>query len=191
MKNSIWLTQKTKYVVRMLIITTMLGWTACSVESVNPVGPSKANKLKVSDQSEANEANPNSQSSAGDYSINVSKDGAVWTYCITKNPGAKGLSHFILNLQNCGTRSVTISNILWATVNGQPATLETSEGNTGCDVSEVTTNFVKFDDLPDANSYTIKFELSQVFGNFVNTTAWLKAGTSCYPYTVNAPCCPQ
>ena len=87
--------------------------------------------------------------------------------------------------------SFMISNFLWATVNGQPATLETSEGNTGCNVSEVTTNFIKFDDLPDANSYTIKFELNQEFGNFVTSTAWLKAGTSCQLYPVSAPCCPM
>jgi hypothetical protein len=116
--------------------------------------------------------------------------GATWTYVITKNPGAKDLSHFILNFQNCGTSSATLSNILWATVNGEPAVLSNSEGNTGCTVNDVTSNFVKFDELVSASSYTIVFEMTGIFGNFVGTTAWLKAGNSCITYPVLAPCCP-
>jgi hypothetical protein len=134
--------------------------------------------------------NAKSTSSAGDYNIALTVNGTIWTYVITKNPGAKDLSHFVLNFQNCGANSATISNILWATVNGQPATLESTEGNTGCNVEAVTTNYVKFDDLASASSYTIVFEVDRLFGNFVGTTAWLKAGTSCFAYSVLAPCCP-
>lgn len=123
--------------------------------------------------------------------ISLSVNGLTWTYVITKNQGAKDLSHFILNFQNCGTRSATIDNIVCATVNGQPAVLENSQGNTGCDIASVTTNFVKFDNLPGASSYTIVFKTDVVYGNFVGTTAWLKAGTSCFAYPVLAPCCPM
>ena len=187
MKMSTWLSQKKKNLTSISLVTVMaLVWTGCAVDSVNPAAPGKAVGKKV--DSQINE-NDNSQSSLGDYNITVTKDGTIWTYCISKNPGAKGLSHFILNLQNCRERSVTIDNILWATVNGQPATLESSEGQgAGCDVT--TSNFVKFDNLPDASSYKIVFELNKEFGNFVNTVSWLKAGTSCNTYVVNAPCCP-
>jgi hypothetical protein len=143
----------------------------------------KAAKLKSN-------SNSNSQSNFGDYNIEVSVAGKVWTYTITKNPGAKGLSHFVLNFQNCGGSSSNIDNIVWATVNGQPAIISNSEGNTGCNVEALTTNFVKFDDLKDADSYTIVFELDKLIGNFVTSTAWLKAGTSCFAYQVVAPCCP-
>jgi hypothetical protein len=160
--------------------------SACSDESADVAPSDDAAGKKAS----AKNSNDNSTSGYGDYNIQVSREGSVWTYVITKNPGAKGLSHFVLNLQNCALRSSTIDNILWATVNGEPAKLSNSEGNTGCDVSEVTTNFVKFDDLPDADSYTIKFEFDKVIGNYVTSTAWLKAGTSCVKYPVIAPCCP-
>lgn len=125
-----------------------------------------------------------------DYNISLTVDGLIWTYVITKNPGAKDLSHFILNFQNCNGSSATLEDIVWATVNGEPAILESSEGNTGCNVSSVTTNLVKFDDLPAATSYTIVFQTNVRYGNFVGTTAWLKAGRSCFAYPVLAPCCP-
>ncbi len=132
----------------------------------------------------------NSSGKFGDYNIQVNVDGKIWTYTITRNTGAKALSHFTINFQNCGSQSATIDNILWATVNGQPAIIANSEGNTGCYVSEVTPNFVKFDELPEASSYNIVFELKELMGNFVTSTGWLKAGTSCYVYPVVAPCCP-
>lgn len=133
----------------------------------------------------------NSGGSADDYSIKVTKEGTVWTYEICKGKGAKGVSHFILDLANCPwSSSLTIGSIEWATVNGQPAKLESSEGNTGCDVASVTSNFVKFDDLPDADKYVIQFELNREYGNVLETTAWIKAGTGCYSYVLNGPCCP-
>src|SRR5688500_6493186 len=107
--------------------------------------------------------------------------------CETKNSGAKEWSHYIRNFQHCGSSIATLNNIVWATVNGLPATLENSEGNTGCNVAAVTANFVKFDNLPDAETYTIVFETDRLFGHFVGTTAWLKAGTSCFTYPVLAP----
>lgn len=167
-------------------------WTGCSDDSIRPdaaqqtVG--KSNKPETSGLRGG--GNGNSESSAGDYTISLTVSGLTWTYVITKNPGAKNLSHLILNLNNCGSRSATINNIVWATVNGVPATLENSEGNTGCAVYTVTSNFIKFDDLPDTSSYTIVFRTNRRFGNFVGSTAWLKAGASCFAYPVLAPCCP-
>jgi hypothetical protein len=184
MKSTNWLTlSKGRFMSVLFTFAFAVAFTACSDESAD-VAPS----ADASGKPGVNAPNPNSTSSAGDYNIAVSKEGSVWTYVITKNEGAKDLSHFILNLQNCGLRSSTIDNILWAKVNGVDANLSNSEGNTGCELT--TTNFIKFDDLPEADSYTIEFEFDKVIGNYVNSSVWLKAGTSCIEYTVNAPCCP-
>src|SRR5688500_15732509 len=182
MKSLHWLTLNRSTVVRALAICFAVIISACSEDAV---------LSSASDGSASGGGGKaNSASNAGDYSIQVSNVGKVWTYVITKNAGAKGLSHFILDLQNCpGVQTLDASDIVSATVNGQPATIETSEGNTGCDVASVTSNFVKFDNLPDANTYTIVFELNQEYGNFLTTTAWLKAGTSCHAYVVQGPCC--
>ena len=80
-----------------------------------------------------------------------------------------------------------------ATVNGDPVDLENSVGAKDedlCGVEAVTSRFVKFDNLPDADSYAIVFKLNHEYGNFLETTAWLKAGTSCHEYVVHGPCCP-
>lgn len=187
-----WLTQ-TKRTSQFLLISGMLLLvSSCSDESLDrSARPEHAGKKAKNSELNSISSNSNSSSSAGDYTISLSIDGKIWTYVITKNGNAKDLSHFIINLQNCAERSATIENIVSATVNGAPATLENSEGNTGCNVSSVTSNFVKFDDLPEADSYTIVFELDHKFGNFVGTTGWLKAGTSCVAYPILAPCCPQ
>jgi hypothetical protein len=187
MKSLHWLNLNRSTVVRALAICFVVIISACSEDAVLS---SASDGSASGGGGKANSGNSNSQSNYGDYNIVVTKDGKVWTYVITKNAGAKGLSHFILDLQNCeGRQTLDFSSIVSATVNGQPATLETSEGNTGCDVASVTSNFVKFDNLPDANTYTIVFELNQEYGNFLTTTAWLKAGTSCHAYVVQGPCC--
>lgn len=147
-----------------------------------------------------------SLSSPGDYTISLSTDGYTWTYLIKKNSGAKNLSHFVLNFQNCGAKSATVKNILWATVNGKKVHFDHDDDdddsssrnskndddkkNDICGIAAVTTNFVKFDNLKDADCYTIVFRTNKKFGNFVGTTAWLKAGNSCFAYSVLAPCCP-
>jgi hypothetical protein len=170
----------------VFILVCLSAFTGCIQDEVSPSQP-----VVVSGVS-ADTDNPNAKSAsyAGDYNISVSVDGKIWTYCITKNKGAKDLSNFSINLQNCGPVSATINNILWATVNGKPATLQNSNGKNGCDIQSVTTNFVKFDGLPAASSYKIVFKVNRLFGNFIPTTVWLKAGTSCHPYTIVAPCCP-
>jgi hypothetical protein len=174
-----------KVLLMMLVFTALV--SGCMDD--NDSNTLKKDSTISSNAGRSAAGNSNSQSNSGDYTIELSVVGSIWTYVITKNPGAKDLSHFILNFQNCGTSSATLSNILWATVNGKPAKLSNSEGNTGCNVNDVTTNFIKFDNLPSALSYTIVFEMNGVFGNFVGTTAWLKAGNSCIAYSVLAPCC--
>lgn len=180
-----WLSLKTS---RAAVGIALLAFaSACSDDSSELSGPpsdAAARKNKTAESS----VSSNSTSSAADYCINVVKDGTVWTYTITKKPGAKGISHFILDLNNCeGNQTLNFNSILWATVNDQPATLEDSEGNTGCELT--TDNFVKFDDLPDASVYVIVFELDEEYGNVLETTAWIKAGTSCNSYIVRGPCC--
>lgn len=171
----------------ILVLVFLSGFTGCiQQDDVSSAEPFVASGVSNDD------SNPNakSTSSASDYKINLTVDGCIWTYCITLCEGAKGVSNFSINLQNCGPSSSTIDDILWATVNGQPATLESSNGNNGCDIQSVTTNFVKFDNLPEASTYKIVFKLDRVFGNFIPSTVWLKAGTSCHSYTIIAPCCP-
>jgi hypothetical protein len=174
-----------KVFLMTIVFATLI--SACTDDAVTAESQSTASEAA---KSRSATGNSNSSSQQGDYTIQLTVVGETWTYVITKNPGAKDLSHFILNFQNCGTSSATIDNILWATVNGQPAVLANSEGKTGCDVYSVTSNFIKFDDLPSASSYTIVFEMDRIYGNFVGTTAWLKAGNSCISYAVLAPCCP-
>lgn len=171
----------------VLMLVLLSGLTGCiHQDEVSPALP-----ITVSGSSlEAAGTNARATSNSGDYTISLSVDGLIWTYCITKKPGAKDVSNFSINLQNCGPASSTINNIVWATVNGKPATLASSNGKNGCDIASVTTNFVKFDNLPAASTYKIVFKTDRAYGNFVTTTAWLKAGTSCHPYAIIAPCCP-
>jgi len=168
--------------------------SSCSEDPVDLAGRSQSapGKLKQTnvESEQTNSSNGNSTANATDYDITVTKNGKTWTYVITKKPGAKGVSHFILDLENCpGRQTLSINSIVSATVNGVAAKLESSEGNTGCDVASVTSNFVKFDDLPDASTYTIVFVLDKEYGNVLETTGWIKAGTSCFSYVLNGPCC--
>lgn len=137
-------------------------------------------------------ASSKSTSLATDYNIavNVSTDGKVWTYTITRaNPKAKNLSHFIINLDNCGAESAVFGNINSATVNGLPADLSPTEGSgTGCNPS--TTNFVKFDNLPSSTTgWTLVFTLERGY-TMVDGKAWNKAGTSCWEVLTKVPGCP-
>ncbi|HEY4653528.1 MAG TPA: hypothetical protein VIH22_03385 [Cyclobacteriaceae bacterium] len=194
MKSISWLTpgRLSRAGILVTYLSMVMFWTSCSEEQgVSPQSQNAPGQLKkLGDESEI-ASSSNSETDADCYTITATKDGAVWTYEICLKPCAKGVSHFILDLANCPwSNSLTINSILWATVNGEPAILDSSEGNTGCDVSSVTNNFVKFDDLPDADKYEIKFELNSEYGNVLETTAWIKAGNSCNSYVVNGPCCP-
>lgn len=188
MKRFSWLTLKPSL---LIVPAVALLVAACSEPvdfSAKPqTPPGQLKKLETTDSD-----SPGNSASADAYTIKVTKDVTVWTYEICLGEGAKGISHFILDLDNCSrSESLSIESIKWATVNGQAVELEDSEGNTGCDVYSVTSRFVKFDDLPDADKYIIKFELNQEYGNVFETTAWIKAGTSCFSYVVDGPCCPM
>ncbi|MDI6049038.1 hypothetical protein QLS31_04270 [Flavobacterium sp. XS2P24] len=133
-------------------------------------------------------------SNSGDYNVAVavSLDGTEWTYTITRAVSkAKTLSHFIIDLNNCGQESATFANIISATVNGSPANLSPTEGSgTGCNPQAITTNFVKFD-VEEATSWVIILKYSRGYEIFTTATSWLKAGTSCEQAVISAPGCPR
>ena len=115
--------------------------------------------------------------------------GATWTYTITKAAaGAKDLGQFVIDLKTCGDQSPALTHITAATVNGVNwlDKLDALEGNTGCDINS--TNFVKFDDLPPADTLVLQISLDDRYP-IVESTAWLKAGPTCARKTVPGPGC--
>jgi hypothetical protein len=132
--------------------------------------------------------------SNADYDVAVEMSdviggGTTWTYTITKtSTRSKDLGHFIVNFANCGDRSPTIANIVSATVNGVSWLdhLEATEGQTGCGVDSG--NFVKFRDLPPADTNVIQFTLDGAYA-LMDTTGWLKAGTACVKRNLSGPGC--
>ena len=190
MKSIQWLALSPMKVVRVLLMSFVLiaFGTACTEDAIlssNAKGGGGGNKpLK-----QGNSENSTPQSSENSFDIQVTSDGLTWTYVITKT-GKNALSHFILNLANCDfSELLSVDLIKCATVNGQPAVLETSPGNgTGCEVTSM--NIVKFDNLPDVDVHTIVFTLERRFHNYQLTEAWLKAGNSCQKAEVHGPCCP-
>jgi hypothetical protein len=190
MKSIQWLAHSRVKAVRALLMSfVLIGLaTACTEEAIvssEAKGGGGNNKpLK-----EAKSQNDTPNSSENSFDIQVTSDGLTWTYVITKT-GKNALSHFILNLANCDfSQLLSVDLIKCATVNGQPAVLETSPGNgTGCEVTS--TNVVKFDNLPDVDVHTIVFTLERPFHNYQLTEVWLKAGNSCQKAEVHGPCCP-
>src|SRR5206468_5448199 len=75
-----------------------------------------------------------------------------------------------------------------ASVNGVDwmGLVEGSEGKTGCDVES--TNFVKFDNLPAADTHVIELTFDDVYPT-VETTGWLKAGAACVRKALIGPGC--
>ena len=137
-----------------------------------------------------------STSNWGDYNIavSVSADGSVWTYNITRaKANAKNLSHFIIDLKNCGINSATFGDIIWATVNGNPADLSPTEGSgTTCNPQATTDNFVKFANVPTSTTgWTLVLKFDRGYEIFATGAAWLKAGTSCNQGVIAAPGCPK
>jgi hypothetical protein len=195
MKSIDWLSLTRQRTARALSVVALAVFAfACSDDSVAPSPADDAAARKNKELTNSS-ANSNSTTSADLYCVTWDNTlgSSCWTYTITRKPGAKALSHFILNLDNCPNPAVTavlsMDNILNATVNDQPAVLSDSEGGgTGCEITS--SSFVKFDDLPDADVYVIKFTLDAPHGNFIQTTAWLKAGTSCFSLPIIGPCCP-
>ncbi|MCH5687733.1 hypothetical protein LWM68_27780 [Niabella sp. W65] len=105
-----------------------------------------------------------------------------------KENKAKDIGYFVLNLGSCGESSPTISNIIAAKVNGVDwmEKITASNGNTQCAIGS--DNFVKFDNLPAAEAYTIEFTLDSIYAQ-VPATAWIKAGTTCSPMEIQGPGC--
>jgi uncharacterized protein YceK len=136
-----------------------------------------------------------STSKWGDYNIavSVSADGSEWTYTITKaKSSAKTLSHFIIDLNNCGDDSATFGDILWATVNGVQTNLSPTEGKgTTCNPQDTTNNFVKFPAFSAASSWILVLKFDRGYETFTTAAAWIKAGTSCNQGVVSAPGCPK
>jgi hypothetical protein len=115
--------------------------------------------------------------------------GSTWTYTITKaTVDAKDLGHFIINFSNCGDQSPALAQIVSASVNGMDwlGQIEASEGTAGCNVDS--TNVVKFDNLPPADTHVIEFTLDDIYP-IVETTAWMKAGAACIKSSVLGPGC--
>jgi hypothetical protein len=115
--------------------------------------------------------------------------GSMWRYTISKATNtAKDLGYFIVDFNTCSEQSPTLEHIVSATVDGVDwmGQIETSEGNTGCDVGSP--NFVKFDNLPSADTHVIEFTLDDVYPT-VETTAWLKSGPACARKAVIGPGC--
>lgn len=162
---------------------------SCSNETTTSNGETPSNNTATSLKS------VNSTSNWGDYniSVSVSTDGSVWTYTITRAlTNAKNLSHFIIDLNNCGAESATFGDIIGATVNGLPADLSPTEGSgTTCNPQATTTNFVKFGSLPAATSWTLVLTLDRGYETFTTAKCWLKAGTSCNSGQIPAPGCPK
>ena len=115
--------------------------------------------------------------------------GATWTYTITKSSDkTKNLGHFILSFDACGGQSPTIASIVSATVNGVNwlGKIEATEGATGCGTPSA--NFVKFDNLPEADTHVIEFTLDDVYP-LMDSAAWLKSGRVCARKAVPGPGC--
>lgn len=172
-----------------LLLIVSLVTISCSNETVTLSSESAINNSTTTAKS------VNSMSAWGDYNINVSvsTDGSVWTYTITRaTPNAKNLSHFIIDLNNCGADSATFGDIIGATVNGLPANLSPTEGSgTTCNPQATTTNFVKFNSLPAATSWVLVLTLDRGYETFATATGWLKAGSSCNSGQITAPGCPK
>ena len=129
----------------------------------------------------------------GGYDVRVESSaaggGTTWTYTLTRtDANAKSLGHFILNFDTCGGQSPTIASIVSATVNGVNwlDRIQSTAGITGCGVPS--SNFVKFDNLPEADTYVIEFTLDDTYP-LMDSAAWLKSGTVCLRTAVPGPGC--
>jgi hypothetical protein len=122
-----------------------------------------------------------------DYQVAQVVAGATWKYIISKGSN-KNPGHFIIDFGRCGDQGATINNIVSVTVNGEDWSnnISGSEGKTGCEMN--TTNFVKFDNLHDADEHVIEFTLDTLYAEVI-TSAWIKSGRSCFSKEVIGPGC--
>jgi hypothetical protein len=176
-----------KKIILLLIVTIVM--ISCSGE------PAVLDNQAGIDNSALTAKSSSSTSAWGDYiiALAVTDGGKVWTYTITRNPlkpNAKNLSHFIIDLNNCGDDSAIFANINQAYINGVAADLVPTEGSgTTCFPQATTTNFVKFNAIPAATSWTLVLVLERGY-SIVEAVGWLKAGTSCNSATIPGPGCP-
>lgn len=173
--------------MKKILLLTLLsfGMFSCSNEDVT-TGDNTGNK--------GPKGSSNSTSSYSDYNVTVTQnaDGSEWTYTITKSKAnSKNLSHFIIDLKNCGEESATFSDIIWATVNGAPADMSPTEGSgTGCNPQANTTNFIKFN-TNSGTSWVIVIKFDRGYEVAQGALSWIKAGTSCNTGLIPAPGCPR
>ena len=130
---------------------------------------------------------------AGSYNIGLQVShaggGPTWKYTISKSNGdVKDLDYFIVKLGTCGGESPGIGSFRSATVNGTNwlDRIVATEGSMGCGVTS--TNFVKFDRLPAADTHVIEFELDNSYA-VMDSTAWLSSGTVCEMKALPGPGC--
>jgi hypothetical protein len=139
-------------------------------------------------------AAPDHGEDSGAYAIGLQASQAggrsTWRYTIDKTTAdTKDLGHFIVGLESCGNQGPTIANIVAATVDGVDWSdqMAATEGRTGCDMGSQ--NFVKFDNLPAADTHVVEFTMDDIYPPMA-TTAWLKRGRSCTRTPILGPGCP-
>jgi hypothetical protein len=123
------------------------------------------------------------------FEVSESGGHTTWKYTITKATSDAGdLGHFVIDFGNCGAESPTIESIVSATVNGVDwmSQLESSEGETGCDIAS--TNTVKFDNLPVGDTHVIEFTLDDIYPP-MDSGAWLKSKKTCVRTPLMGPGC--
>ena len=138
-------------------------------------------------------ASPVQTGDPDDYDVGVQVSqaggGTTWTYTITRRTArVRHLGHFVLDFDTCGSQGPTIASIVSATVNGENWLdhIEATEGASGCGIRS--SNFVKFDDLPEADVHVIQFTLDDVYP-VMDSAAWLKSGAACLTKTLPGPGC--
>lgn len=180
---------------KILLSILALAVLSCTTETETSNTDAAISNNLTAKSAKTTKASVASTSNFSDYNIvvNVSPDGSVWTYNITKaKVNAKTLSHFIVSLDNCGQDSATFSDVISATVNGISTDISTSEGSgTGCNPQETTTNFIKFPSFSAADSWTIVIHFDRGYETFETSAAWIKAGSSCNQGVIPGPGCPK
>ncbi|MCD2422604.1 polysaccharide lyase [Niabella pedocola] len=165
--------------VSLMIAILILSVFACSTRN-----PFSGEISAASENTQSGSQNP------GSYKISLNTAQAlndyIWIYTITKTDKAKDIGYFILNLGNPDEASPTINNIISARINGVDWTskLKNTNGNTSCGI--LATNFVKFEELGAADQYIVEIKLDTIYAR-VNTTGWVKAGTSCSALSLQGP----
>lgn len=177
---------------KILFVTLLsIGLLSCSNDDFEAEG-SAIDAVSTSNAA-FKKGNTNSQSAYKDYTVDVavSSTGEVWTYTISKTTSAsKNLSHFIIDLQNCGDDSATFADILYATTNGEAADLKPSEGSgTECNPQASTNNFVKIN-VSGSGPWIIEITFQRGY-EVASATSWIKAGNACNTGLSLAPGCPK